>query len=63
MCRPCPHLFQAEGHLSLHVLQGRLGCLVLVNQFVPGFLQLLEQLLRPGLKLKTASYSRLDWSW
>lgn len=47
------YLFQPESHFLLHLLEGGLGCLVLVNQFVPRLLQLSEQLLHPALQLQT----------
>lgn len=57
-----PHLLQAVGSLSLHLMEGALGRLVLVNQFVSRLLQLLEQLLHPALQLQTESKAdnRLD---
>lgn len=45
------NLLKAAGHLPLHLLNGIFSCLVLVNQFVLGFFQLLQQLLHPALEL------------
>lgn len=36
------NLLKAVGHLPLHLLNRVLSCLVLVNQFVLGFFQLLQ---------------------
>lgn len=51
------YLFDPEGHLLLHLLEGSLSCLVLLYKFISGFSQFRQQLLHPTLQLqKTEKY-------
>lgn len=46
------YLFQPVGHFLLHLLQGCLSCLVLMNDFIPWLLQFFQELLHPALQLQ-----------
>lgn len=45
------HLFKSTGHISLHLLDGILSSLILVNQFVLGISEFLREFLHAAFKL------------